>query len=96
MSLGRKVPRAAWLRSEDHEKWAAAMVLCQSGAAMCGADGFCHYGGDCFRDQPAFDELRTAMRAMKVARRRLHLLGYSDDQINKSLKETKDDERDWH
>lgn len=38
----------AWLRSSNHEKWAEAMVICESAAAQCGADGYCHYGGLCF------------------------------------------------
>lgn len=41
-------PRESWLRSDDPEKWAAAMTACRSAAADCGRKGYCEYG-DCFR-----------------------------------------------
>lgn len=48
MSDDKSIPRESWLRSSSHDRWAAAMVKCQSGAGHCGADGYCHFGGDCF------------------------------------------------
>ena len=44
----------SWLNpktDEDisHERFAKAMMKCQHAGAYCASDGFCHYGGDCFR-----------------------------------------------
>lgn len=47
--LGR--PRESWLKGRDHAKYAEAMLLCKHAGAYCSADGFCHYGGDCFEKQ---------------------------------------------
>ena len=47
-------PRESWMRSEDHEQWAAAMARCEHPAAYCGSDGFCHYG-NCFASRDAPD-----------------------------------------
>lgn len=42
-------PREHWLLSEDHERWADAIMACQSGAPWdCGAAGECQLGGHCF------------------------------------------------
>lgn len=41
--------REVWLKSQDHEKAARAAVKCQHAGALCMQDGFCHYGGECFR-----------------------------------------------
>lgn len=43
--LGR--PSESWLRSEDHDKFAAAAVKCLNGAGTCMQDGYCAFGG-CF------------------------------------------------
>lgn len=42
--------REGWLASDDHEKWADAMMQCQSGTPWeCGAAGEClAAGGGCF------------------------------------------------
>lgn len=40
--------KPSWLRSPDHERWAAAMVECQDAQGRCGTDGFCHQGNFCF------------------------------------------------
>ena len=38
-----------WLGSPDHEKWAAAMMACQSGAPWeCAEAEQCREGGSCF------------------------------------------------
>ena len=39
-----------WLKSEDNEKWAEAMMKCKHPAGFCGQDGYCHYG-DCFKSE---------------------------------------------
>lgn len=42
-------PREAWLKSDDHEKFADAVLACQSGAPWeCFETGQCAAGGDCF------------------------------------------------
>jgi hypothetical protein len=42
-------PREDWLASKDHEKWAKAIMHCQSGAPWeCGGEGACRQGGECF------------------------------------------------
>ena len=39
----------SWLgEGSSHTAWAAAMMKCQSAAAYCGADGYCHLEGECF------------------------------------------------
>jgi hypothetical protein len=39
----------SWLRSEDHDKFAAAAVLCENSSGFCMQDGYCHFDGQCFR-----------------------------------------------
>ena len=50
--MGEARPVQAWLSSEDPEKWASAMVACQSHAPWeCGEHGECLQagrGGSCF------------------------------------------------
>jgi len=43
--------RERWLshKNQDHEKFAKAAMLCENGSGNCIYDGFCHYGGQCFR-----------------------------------------------
>lgn len=42
-------PKESWLRSNDPEKFAAAMMRCGHPAAYCAQDGYCHCGGKCFK-----------------------------------------------
>ncbi len=55
----------AWLKSPDHEKFAAAAVKCQHAGAFCIQDGFCHNDGECFRSNLA--ALNAAIRAIQTA-----------------------------
>lgn len=57
--------REAWLRSEDHEKFASAAVKCEHPYALCMSDGYCHYDGECFRSNLA--ALKAACRAIEAA-----------------------------
>jgi hypothetical protein len=39
-----------------NDAWAAAMLKCRHPGAFCGADGYCHYGGECFRHGLSLEE----------------------------------------
>jgi len=41
--------RESWLKSADHNKYAKAIMKCRHAGGYCSADGFCHYGGECFK-----------------------------------------------
>ncbi len=41
-----------WLRSADHDKFAAAALKCLNASGACISDGFCHYG-NCFGQEDA-------------------------------------------
>lgn len=41
-------PRESWLRSDDHDKFAAAAAKCKNPSAACIPEGACLLGG-CFR-----------------------------------------------
>ncbi|MFP5076595.1 hypothetical protein ACLE20_04750 [Rhizobium sp. YIM 134829] len=44
-----KRPVEAWLKSEDAEQWADAVMACQSGAPWeCAEAGSCYHEGSCF------------------------------------------------
>lgn len=43
------MPNETDLKSENQVKFAAAALQCQHPGGFCVSDGFCHYGGDCFR-----------------------------------------------
>ncbi|MFU8927538.1 hypothetical protein [Acinetobacter puyangensis] len=45
-----KIPCEHDLLSKNHEVWANAVMRCKGGSPYCGADGYCHVGGDCFID----------------------------------------------
>jgi hypothetical protein len=54
------------LDNEDHDKFAAAMMLCQNGSGWCVHAGRCFYDGDCFRtDVSAYTD--AARRIRKLA-----------------------------
>lgn len=55
--------KPSWLRSPDHEKWAAAMMECQDPQARCGGDGFCHQHNWCFSIFRARYDRLMAVRA---------------------------------
>lgn len=59
--------RESWLAHDnlDHEKFAAAAMLCESGSGSCVQDGFCHYDGQCFRRGRA--AMSAACRAIENA-----------------------------
>jgi len=38
-----------WLKSDNHDKFAAAAILCEAGNGFCVQDGYCHFDGQCFR-----------------------------------------------
>lgn len=60
-------PRESWLRSPNHDRWAAAMVKCQHAGGHCGADGYCHYEGECFEGiDPAVDRLRNRVEELEI------------------------------
>lgn len=40
----------SWLESENPQKFAEAMLVCEHAGGYCGQDGYCHYG-DCFPAQ---------------------------------------------
>jgi hypothetical protein len=51
-------PCEEWLRGDDDERFAAAMMRCRHAGAFCTADGFCHFRAStddglnsCFRRQ---------------------------------------------
>ena len=46
-----KIPCEHDLLSKDHDIWANAVMRCKGGSPYCGADGYCHVGGECFADQ---------------------------------------------
>ena len=51
MSMRRVLgtPRESWLRGDDHDRFAAAIMRCQHGdPSACSSSGRCYYG-DCFR-----------------------------------------------
>lgn len=54
--------REEWLKSEDPDEYAAAMVLCQHAGGYCSQDGFCHFEGSCF--QPNEIGYREALKKL--------------------------------
>lgn len=58
--------RESWLRSDDHNKFAQAMVKCQHSFGLCGHDGFCHYNGECFATYKADLLKRIEMLEEKI------------------------------
>ncbi len=47
--LSKHIPCEADLNSAVAETWANAVGCCKGGAPFfCGADGYCHQGGECF------------------------------------------------
>ena len=46
-----KIPCEHDLLSSNSTVWAEAVMRCKTGNPYCGADGYCHSGGDCFADQ---------------------------------------------
>lgn len=64
-------PQESWLQGGDtelhHDRFAAAMMLCQHGGAYCGQDGVCHHDGDCFRStRQAARQAAARIRAITV------------------------------
>lgn len=43
MAKPARTPRESWLRSDEPDEWAAAMMCCRHPGAFCGSDGYCHY-----------------------------------------------------
>lgn len=69
-------PTEAWLRSEDHQKWADAMTICQSGAPWeCAENGKCQFGG-CFT---------TEGQAKASARRMISRLSSENEAVKAQL-----------
>lgn len=83
----KQIPRESWLTSDNHEMWADAAMLCQSIPGHCGADGFCHFGGDCFRDARSLDELDELLRRVRAVKMKLRILGYANEEIEAAMKE---------
>lgn len=67
MSRPRGAPRESWLRSEDPEKFAEAMMRCKHPGGFCAQDGFCHRDGKCFTypKQTVADELWELRRRIE-------------------------------
>lgn len=66
----KDTPCEVWLsRGATHEQWAAAMNMCKSSQAVCGADGYCHYYGDCFKKcdiQARIEALENELAQLKA------------------------------
>lgn len=71
-------PKEAWLKSDDAEEWAAAMVACQSGAPWeCGEAGRCAHSGSCFT---------TERQAASVAWQMIDRLQTDNEAVEAQLK----------
>jgi len=61
----------SWLRSDDHDKFAAAAVKCQNTSGSCISVGHCQYG-NCFGQ----DDEKWKAEQIKVLREKAATLGY--------------------
>ena len=63
----RSVTAERWLASNDHDKFSEAMIECEHPAGLCGADGYCHYGGQCFGDAAArLNQVEYDIQKLKI------------------------------
>ncbi|MEG2266834.1 MAG: hypothetical protein RSC68_21195 [Acinetobacter sp.] len=46
--MNKHIPCESDLTSSIPETWAKAVMCCKTGNPYCGADGYCHIGGECF------------------------------------------------
>lgn len=65
--MKERLPRQCDLRSRDHDKFAAAMMLCRHAGAFCFTDGYCHYDGECFTRviQPKRNEILEKINSLE-------------------------------
>lgn len=71
----------SWLALDnpDHDKFAAAMMLCQDPSGWCVRSGSCLYDGDCFRS-----DFAAYRQAAKMIRK---IAGDQSDMIGSALGE---------
>lgn len=79
-------PTQRWLRSDDPEKFAQAMLKCQHHAAYCAQDGMCHLGGDCFR---------SAKSSKNEAVRMIRNISSTDMEDSAMVRAWLNDAADW-
>ena len=77
-----KIPCEHDLLSKNHNVWADAVMRCKGGNPYCGADGFCHAGGNCFADQ----ELTREQAVLEVDRlaQELHEAKHENEKLRTS------------
>ena len=85
-----KIPCEHDLLSSNHSVWDDAVVRCKTGHPYCGADGFCHAGGECFADQEltreqAILEVDRLAQELHSLKRNNDLLGASAESLIKQL-----------
>ena len=70
----RTTPTESWLADgSTHSQWARAMMLCRQMSPYCGADGYCHAGGDCFDIDGTAADIRDEIMETKAKLRRLQI-----------------------
>ncbi len=63
--MSRPCQKHLALDSQDHDKFAAAMMLCQNASGWCVHAGRCFYDGDCFRtDVSAYADAARSIRRL--------------------------------
>lgn len=80
MSSLSAIPRESWLRGNNHEQFALAMMRCQHAGGYCAQDGFCHFrrngDGSCFRE----DTKASLARRISILERKVAALESEGDE----------------
>lgn len=63
----------SWLKSENPERFAKAMLKCQHSGAFCAQDGYCHFEGSCFKHEEEVD-IQDIWNELKEIRKMLKAL----------------------